>query len=425
MHEEHMNPFSPYSKHKRGFCIINCVKCLVGVFVLLPLRLATIAIALLCCYFVARIGLSAPGQRDNRPISGWRKVIAVRGISALTWIAMFICGFYRIRVKGPAAAPAYVAPVYIAAPRSNFLNALLPLLTKVSPVYSERVRDTPILGTIARAMQAVFYKGDCYSAEMVGEISRRAREAGWLPVLLFPEEAYTNGRQLIHFPIQQFRLMKPVQPVTVSYSNSGNGCDVIQSAPISLILRILCSLSHSLTVEYLEVVYPEERTENAREFTCRVREKLADSLQVDTTEHSKEDIQLMRYARDLGLPPLTGAVEFMRLEKEYHNLTLEAAEKELGRFFQIDRGNKGFVTLIDFAYFLKEPSHEVRSIFSFYKLDGNGYLTFKNFLEGNLQHTNWPILSPREETGEKVPRERRNTMLLQRHLSTQGENGFL
>ena len=422
---EDANPFSPYTKLKHGSCLLSCAQCMFGLLVLLPLRLATIATALLCCYLFARIGLSSPGHRDNRPVSGWRKLIAVRGISCVTWIAMFICGFYRIRVKGPAPAPSYVAPLYIAGPRSSFLDLLAPLLLKVSPVYSEKVRDMPIVGTVSRAMAAVFYKGESYSAEMGGEISRRAREAGWLPVMLFPEEAYTNGRKLIHFPIEQFRLMKPVQPVSVRYSSSSNGTAVSQSAPFLLLLRILCSLSHSLTVEYLEVVYPEERNENAREFTCRVRERLAESLQVDTSEHSKEDIQLMAYARDLGLPPLTGVVEFMGLKKEYESLTLEIAEKELGRFFQIDRRNKGYVTLVDFAYFLKEPSQEVHSIFNLYKLDENGKLTFEKFLEGNLQHTNRSLLSPREETGEKGLRERRNTMLLQRHMLPRGENGFL
>ena len=416
-----MDPFSSCTKVKRGFSLLKCVKCAIGVFLLLPLRLITIAIALLTCYLFARVCIATQRQNENnRPIRGWRKVIAVRGISGVTWIAMFLCGFYRIKVKGPAPAPAYVAPVYVAAPKSNFLSVLTPLLLKVSPVYSERVRDRPILGTISRAMAAVFYKGDQYTPEMAGEICRRSREAGWLPVLLFPEEAYTNGRKLIYFPTQQFQLMKPVQPVLVSYSNSSTA--VSQGVSLSLVITMLCSLSHSLTVEYLEVVYPEARTENVIEFTRRVRERLAEGLHVRTTEHSQEDIQLMTYARKLGLPPLTGAVEFMRLKKEYHSLTLEIAEKELVRFFQIDRRNKGYVTLVDFAYFLKEPSHEVHAIFKIYKLDVNGNLPFQSFLEGNLQHTNTPLLSPRGDTGDKGMRERPDTMLLQRHIPQ--ENGF-
>ncbi|KAI6656858.1 Lysophosphatidylcholine acyltransferase 2 [Oopsacas minuta] len=418
MHEGYSNPFSPYSKAMRYVPVLRCPMCIFGVTVLLPFRLITITIALAVCYVFAKIGLINT-KHVKKPPTGWRNAIAVRGISFVVWITMFFCGFYRIKIKGVRPAGSYVTPVYVAAPRSNFLNALLPFLLRASPVYNQNVRRIPIIGSISKAMRAVLYKGKHYTPEMVEDMNRRKRETGWLPILIFPEEVYTNGATLIHFPTELFQIMTPVQPVAISYSSSAKSRTVNQSISICLLLRILCRFKHSITIKYLDVVYPDTGNENAIEFTRRVRDKLADSLGVYTSEHSKEDIQLMTSARRLGLPPLTGVVEFMALKKEFDSLTLEIAEKELVRFCQIDRRSRGCISLVDFAHFLKETTSQANSLFKNYKLDDNGCLSFRNFLEGNLGQSSGPLLSPIEEGGEKGGRKRPTNMLIQRHSKSE------
>ena len=396
---------------------------------LLPLRLIAIANALVMCYLFAKIGLSREKHESSltQPI-GMRNALAVRGISLVVWLTMFFCGFYPLKIKGPPPASAYEAPVYVAAPRSNFLTVLIPFLLKASPVYNERVKETPIIGTISQAMRAIFYKGNHYSSEMVVEMNSRTKEEGWLPILLFPEEVYTNGGTLIHFPAELFQMMKPVQPVMIAFSGSTKSNAVNQSMTVCLALQILCSFRHRLMIKYLEVIYPDLGRETGKEFTQRVKSTLARSLGMYTSGHSKEDIQLIAYARDLGLPSMTGVVEFMALKKEYDSLTLEMAEKELVRFCQIDRRSKGYITLVDLAYYLKESTSQVSSLFSSYRLDASGKLTFRNFLEGNLTQTNGPMLSPISpispiEAGAKGQRERHTNMLIQRHSVSLG-NGF-
>lgn len=390
---------------------------------LLPLRLIVIAFALAICYLFAKVGLGKDKHESfRRPPTGWRNVVAVRGISFVVWLTMFFCGFHSLKVKGPPPASADEAPVYVAAPRSNFLTVLIPFLLRASPIYNQRVKETPIIGTISQAMRAIFYKGNHYSSDMVVEMNSRAKEEGWLPILLFPEEVYTNGGTLIHFPTELFQMLKPVQPVMIAFSSSTKSNTVKQKMTFCLALRILCSFRHNLTIKYLEVIYPDLARETGREFTHRVRSTLAKSLGLYTSGHSKEDIQLIAYARDLGLPSMTGVVEFMALRKEYDSLTLEMAEKELVRFCQIDRRSKGYITLVDLAYYLKESTSQVSSLFNSYRLDASGKLTFQNFLEGNLMQTNGPMLSPIEE-GANGKRERPTNMLIQRHSVSLG-NGF-
>lgn len=396
----------------------------IGAYLLLPIRLLCIALGVIGCYVFARIGLSGRRGNSGNPIGGWRRVIAVNGISFLTWVTMFICGFYRLKVKGANPAPAYEAPVYIAAPKTSFLDELVPLLIRVSPVIPQKRKERPILGVILRAVMSLSHSGDVCDSDVLDEVATRAATAGWLPIMIFPEEVHTNGLSLTYFPIDLFQVLKPVQPVLVSFSHSACKDPLQQSPTLCNVLSFLCTFKHSLSIEYLEVMYPDQ--ENEREFSTRVKEQLANALSINTSEHSREDLDLMKHAGELGLPPQSGAVEFMSLKKVHDNLTLATAKKELNRFSQIDRRSKGVITQADLADYLKESTTNLACFFRKYKLDSNGDLTFQSFLEGHLQQFNSATQSPApvEEERAGLVRSRSSNVLLQRHSTSSCEPEF-
>ena len=103
------------------------------------------------------------------------------------------------------------------------------------------------------------------------------------------------------------------------------------------------------------------------------------------TQHSFEDVLLMREARKAGLPFHSGMVVYIKASRDLNNMGFRAMKKWLRRFIAMDRDQDGFVEMKDFAKFLQMPAEDVsvQTVFRDAELEaGEERLSFRGYLYG-------------------------------------------
>lgn len=271
--------------------------CVFGV-VLLPLRLLVAFICITLAGCLAMIGLAGlkPGDIDQAPFTGWR--LLVRKLICFIIRFMYICVGFIVRVKGEQAR-AGEAPILVVAPHSTFFDSLaVVLMGAPSVVAKAETTSIPFWGAIIQMSQPVLVlRTDPNSREnTIKNISDRAEgalgTAGWQQVLIFPEGTCTNRQRLITFRVGGFLPGVPVQPVTIRYDNLLDTVTWTWEGITAwwVIVYTLSQLYTNCTVEFLPPYVPDqEEKEDPKKFAGNVRDVMAKSLGVQTTDCSYFD----------------------------------------------------------------------------------------------------------------------------------------
>jgi len=151
-----------------------------------------------------------------------KQKIRVRHASSAARRLLSTLGF-EIQVQGLERLRALNSNVLLVANHLSFWDALILSagLNRVTFITSVEVRDTPIIGGIARAVGCVFIerRSRAQLTQEVGSVSRELVEGQ--TVVLFPEGTSTNGSQVLPFKRAFFKAAiqaaKPVVPLCINY----------------------------------------------------------------------------------------------------------------------------------------------------------------------------------------------------------------
>ncbi|XP_023790523.1 lysophosphatidylcholine acyltransferase 2 [Cyanistes caeruleus] len=309
-------------------------------------------------------------------------------LSGLTRTAYLVMGF-QVKVKGKVASLPE-APIFVAAPHSSFFDAIICALTGMPSIVTRAENlSTPVFGTILSSLQpvAVSRQDPDSRKNTVAEITRRALSRGqWPQILIFPEGTCTNRSCLITFKQGAFVPRVPVQPVLLRYPNK---LDTVtwtwQGYSFKeLCIMTLCQIFTRLEVEFLPVHVPTEEEKNDPIlFANRVRQTMANALNVPITDHTFEDCRLMISAGQLTLPMEAGLVEFTKISKKL-NLKWNHVREQLDTFAAIASASKGGrIGIEEFAEYLKLPISDVlRELFLLFDRNGDGTIDFREYVIG-------------------------------------------
>jgi hypothetical protein len=102
-------------------------------------------------------------------------------------------------------------------------------------------------------------------------------------------------------------------------------------------------------------------------------------LDVPVTEHSYEDMSLMKQATKVKLPPETFNVEYHFI-KELHEVTLDDARKYLDKFAGLDKNRDGMISEEEFGNLLGLPrAGYAKLLFQLFDEDQSGYIDWRVF----------------------------------------------
>ncbi|XP_058702141.1 lysophosphatidylcholine acyltransferase 2 isoform X2 [Poecile atricapillus] len=356
--------------------------------ILLPLRVICITFLLLLAWLSASIATFCQPGRGFLPLKGWRRRMIQTALSGLTRTAYLVMGF-QVKVKGKVASLPE-APIFVAAPHSSFFDAIICALTGMPSIVTRAENlSTPVFGTILSSLQpvAVSRQDPDSRKNTVAEITRRALSRGqWPQILIFPEGTCTNRSCLITFKQGAFVPRVPVQPVLLRYPNK---LDTVtwtwQGYSFKeLCIMTLCQIFTRLEVEFLPVHVPTEEEKNDPIlFANRVRQTMANALNVPITDHTFEDCRLMISAGQLTLPMEAGLVEFTKISKKL-NLKWNHVREQLDTFAAIASASKGGrIGIEEFAEYLKLPISDVlRELFLLFDRNGDGTIDFREYVIG-------------------------------------------
>lgn len=175
---------------------------------------------------------------------------------------------------------------------------------------------------ILRALRTIFVdrEGDTSRTNTAEEINRRASSGGnWPKVMIFPEGTTTNRRVLLKFKLGAFSPKLPIQPLLIKYKNrvntmlwGDNGMGLIAG-----LFYTLCQFHNKLELEWLPVYNPsEEEMDDAKLYAENVRQVMSHALNIRTSEHTFEDMILMRYARQLSMPITSGMLVYSEIRTQ-------------------------------------------------------------------------------------------------------------
>nr|XP_054496643.1 lysophosphatidylcholine acyltransferase 2 [Agelaius phoeniceus] len=356
--------------------------------ILLPLRLISITFLLLLAWLSASIATFCQPGRGFLPLEGWRRRMVQTTLSGLTRTAYFVMGF-QVKVKGKVASLPE-APIFVAAPHSSFFDGIVCALTGMPSIVSRAENlSTPVFGTILRSLQPVVVSRQDHDSRKntVAEITRRALSRGqWPQMLIFPEGTCTNRSCLITFKQGAFIPRVPVQPVLLRYPNK---LDTVtwtwQGYSFKeLCIMTMCQIFTRIEVEFLPVHVPtEEEKSDPILFANRVRQTMANALNLPITDHTFEDCRLMISAGQLTLPMEAGLVEFTKISKKL-NLKWNHVREQLDTFAAIASASKGGrIGIEEFAEYLKLPISDVlKELFLLFDRNGDGTIDFREYVIG-------------------------------------------
>lgn len=130
-------------------------KSLLGSVFILPFRAVAVVLVLLSAWFWAKVGLighSGPNASPP-PLVGWRRSLLDK-YSYLGLLVFWAAGFV-VRIKGEQAPPEE-APILVGAPHSSFLEAMLVVMCKCSPVSRIENKNAIVIAVIQKFLHTIF-----------------------------------------------------------------------------------------------------------------------------------------------------------------------------------------------------------------------------------------------------------------------------
>ncbi|XP_072823488.1 lysophosphatidylcholine acyltransferase 2 isoform X2 [Vicugna pacos] len=356
--------------------------------ILLPIRVLLIAFTLLLAWPFAAISTACCPEKLTHPIAGWRRKITQPALTFLGRALFFSMGF-RVTVKGKIASPEE-APVFVVAPHSTFFDGIACVVAGLPSMVSRQENmEVPLIGRLLRTLQPVLVsRVDPDSRKnTINEIIRRATSGGeWPQMLIFPEGTCTNRSCLITFKPGAFIPGVPVQPILLRYPNkldtvtwTWQGYTFIQ-----LCVLTFCQPFTKVEVEFMPVQVPSDEEKNDPVlFASRIRNLMAEALEIPVTDHTYEDCRLMISAGQLTLPMEAGLVEFTKISRKLR-LDWDGIRKHLDEYATIASSSKGGrIGIEEFAEYLKLPVSDVlRQLFALFDRNHDGSIDFREYVIG-------------------------------------------
>ncbi|XP_010907482.1 lysophospholipid acyltransferase LPEAT2 [Elaeis guineensis] len=411
-------PVDPFRNHTpciagvyEWFKVVLCVPIALA-------RLVLFGLALALGFLATKLALE--GWKDKQsPMPRWRSRImwvtriCARGI-------LFTFGYHWIkRIGRPASRE--VAPIVVA----NHVSYIEPIFFfyELFPtiVASESHDALPFVGTIIRAMQVIYV--DRFSApsrkHAVSEIKRKASCNDFPRVLLFPEGTTTNGRFLISFQLGAFIHGFPVQPVVVRFPHVHFDQSWGNISLMKLMFRMFTQFHNFMEVEYLPIIAPLEKQQNAVHFAERTSYAMASTLNVVQTSHSYGDLMLMTKALELAKDKCSTSnymVEMAWVESSFSISASEAMDL-LDQFFTMHPDSNGRVEIHGFlSAFGLGLCPLCEKIFGYFDVEKLGAITFHQFLIGSAQIRKQPLFWRACETAFNKCRDMNTDQISERRL---------
>uniref|UniRef100_A0A8I6AMW3 Lysophosphatidylcholine acyltransferase 2 n=1 Tax=Rattus norvegicus TaxID=10116 RepID=A0A8I6AMW3_RAT len=316
--------------------------------ILLPVRALLVGLVLLLAWPFAVISTVCCPKKLTHPISDWRRKITQPALKFLGRAMFFSMGF-RVTVKGKVASP-LEAPIFVVAPHSTFFDGIACVVAGLPSLVSRNENaQTPLVGRLLRALQPVLVsRVDPDSRKnTINEIKKRAMSGGeW------PQDTVTWTWQGYTF--------------------------------IQLCVLTFCQLFTKVEVEFMPVQAPSEEERNDPVlFASRVRNLMAEALEIPVTDHTYEDCRLMISAGQLTLPMEAGLVEFTKISRKL-KLDWDGIRKHLDEYASIASSAKGGrIGIEEFAEYLKLPVSDVlRQLFALFDRNNDGSIDFREYVIG-------------------------------------------
>merc|ERR1712129_615996 len=288
----------------------------------------------------------------------------------------------------------------------------------MSGVGDVNILTAPFVRTVAIALRGIFV--DLKSKESKQACKKKIRERAnpsWKGpnLLVFPEGRITNGKALIQFKQGAFEPLQPVQPVVLRYPHKyfdPTGQSFANRSRL-WVFRALTQVYNSCTVTLL----PPERplpNETPEQFADRVRHKMADTLDVTTTEHSYADAAFFREAMVHNVIP---DFEVAVMNKQF-NVDKDEILTWLKFMQKYDTDQKGAVSQTEFENLMQHLGHHtargVSELFDFLDTDKSGELEYREVVQlfallsrsaqvDQRAQLAWHIITAKENEKASVP----------------------
>uniref|UniRef100_A0A4X2JWM7 EF-hand domain-containing protein n=1 Tax=Vombatus ursinus TaxID=29139 RepID=A0A4X2JWM7_VOMUR len=326
-----------------------------GGLVLLPVRFVVLLLLLLFSWPLVIVATAFYPTKLTRPVKSWRRRLTSPLLQVLGRIFFFFMGFL-VKVKGVRASP-HEAPIFVAAPHSTFFDSIVWVVAGLPSVVSrEENAKVPLVGRLLLAGQPVLVsRSDPDSRKnTVNEIKKRVTSIGYWPqILIFPELD------------------------TVTWTWQG-------SSALQLFLLTLTQPFTNMELEFMPVYIPDDEEKNDPSlYARRVRNVMANALQLPVTDHTYEDCRLMISAGKLTLPMEAGLVEFTKISQKL-NLDWDTVKKRLDEYATIATSSKGGrIGIEEFAKYLMLPiTDTLKQLFGLFDRNHDGTIDFREYVIG-------------------------------------------
>lgn len=239
-HDSEVDPFTNHITLTK----VRWAKCVLGSIIFLPLRGVAVVLVLLTSWAWAKIGLiGTHPDGPPPPLVGWRRTLL--NVYSYLGLLLFWAAGFVVSIKGRQVAP-NVAPILVGAPHSSFLEAMIVIMCRCSPVSRVENKDAFLISACQRFFHTIFVDrrspesrkeaadaivtrahslyqinsdGGASSASngITNESEHSCPPPNNLQVFIFPEGTNTNRKSLVQFKRGAFNPGTPVQPVLIRY----------------------------------------------------------------------------------------------------------------------------------------------------------------------------------------------------------------
>ena len=361
-----------------------------------PVRLVLIAATTTVAWFYACIITAGADAKSKKPF-GCIRMTLNRGLRYLTRVVIFCMGVHWITVRG-RRVHSRQAPILAVVPHSAWLDVVVFCVGSPTPCPISRFENSlvPVISTLGLAAQTLYIRRDDESSRKnaVQAIRDRVRRPGmWPQLIIFPEGTTTNRRQLARFKMGAFQPGAAVQPVHIEFLNSwdtftwtSENCDDLPK----LVWKTLCQFGTRVRVTFLPPYEPSaEERQDAVLYTNNFQRYMSDEIQLPVSMFTSEDSLLMMHARQFGLPPIAGALEFGQLRTEC-KVSFPEARTLLQEYAKRSIASKGMLTYEQFIVAFDLPHATITcGLYKLYDRDEKGFMNYRDFVIGRMTRFQW------------------------------------
>lgn len=367
--------------------IFNFVKLATIGLILAPVKFLLGVLGVIVSFLVVR--LATLGANLDRPLPPWRRAL----VSLVTVPARFVLWTLGVWYVEEHGRPDPNVRMIV----SNHLSFIEPVyfVSRLAPSFLSKRENIkiPFIGTLMQGIQVLWVDRNDKDSRLSSSrlIEQRMSEAGWPPLILFPEGTCGNGRALMQFRGGgAFAPGRAVQPVVIRYPHLFCDPSFGPGVPgLALLYRVLAQPFVPLRVDWLPVHEPTAaERQNPLLFATNVRAEMAAALNVPTTEHTYDDVRLAVLAERAGLKPwFTAQFELFHVKRALGNnaeISDEMCLSLLRDYARSDR-EQGWMCLSQWRAGQALPdSPLVDELFTALDIESTGRLSVRTFFVGLL-----------------------------------------